>query len=109
MPKFPNIPRLTIIVPFFGKTEVFESSLASVLQHRPEECEILVPHAGDYDDPFDLSDEVTFVDVGSPKLVHQIAESAERARGRFVHVITDGHRATPDWACLLYTSPSPRD
>lgn len=98
MPKFPNIPRLTIVVPCFGKTDVFENSLASVLQHRPEDCEILVPHAGDYNDPFDLSDEVTFVNAGSSKLMHQIAESAERARGRFVHVIADGFLATSDWA-----------
>lgn len=98
MPKFPNIPRLTIVVPFSGKTEVFESSLVSVLQHRPDDCEILVPHAGDYDDPFDLGDEVTFVNAGSSNLIHQVAESAERARGRIVHIVGDGHLATPNWS-----------
>lgn len=97
MPRFPSIPRLTIIVPHFGAAESFENSLVSVLQHRPEDCEILVPHAGDYDDPFELGDEVRFVDAGCHSLVRQIAEAAEMARGRFVHVIADGHVATPDW------------
>lgn len=91
------IPRLTIVVPHFGETESFESSLVSVLQHRPDDCEVLVPHAGDYDDPFDLSDEVKFIDAGSPRLVNQITAAADAARGRFVHVVADGHRATPSW------------
>lgn len=91
------IPRLTIVVPYFGATESFESSLVSVLQHRPDDCEVLVPHGGDYDDPFDLSDEVKFVDAKSPRLVEQIAAAAMAARGRFVHVVSDGHLATPSW------------
>lgn len=97
MPRFPSIPRLTIIVPHFGETESFENSLASVLQHRPDDCEILVPHAGDYNDPFELGDEVRFVDASSASLVRQVAEAAEIARGRFVHVVADGHVATPGW------------
>ncbi|TWT92259.1 glycosyltransferase family 2 protein [Neorhodopirellula pilleata] len=97
MPKFPTIPRLTIVVPHFGETESFESSLVSVLQHRPDDCEVLVPHSGSYDDPFDLSDEVKFVDAGSPDLVQQIAAAANVARGRFVHVVADGHLATSSW------------
>ncbi|MCM2371029.1 glycosyltransferase family 2 protein [Rhodopirellula sp. ICT_H3.1] len=98
MPKFPTIPRLTIVVPHGGDTASFESSLVSVLQHCPDACEVIVPHAGDYDDPFDLCDEVKFVDAGSVSLTQQIGQAAAIARGRFVHVVADGHVVTPDWA-----------
>lgn len=98
MPKFPTIPRLTIVVPHCGDTASFESSLVSVLQHRPDACEVIVPHAGNYDDPFELGDEVNFVDAGTTSVIQQIGEAAAVARGRFVHVLADGHVAGQDWA-----------
>lgn len=96
MPKFPTIPRLSIVVPFRGDSNSFESTLVSVLQHLPDACEVIVPHAGNYDDPFDLADEVRFVETAA-SLTNQIGEAAALARGRFVHVISDGYRATPNW------------
>lgn len=96
VPKFPTIPRLSIVVPFRGDGNSFESTLVSVLQHLPDACEVIVPHAGNYDDPFDLADEVRFIETEAG-VTHQIGEAAEVARGRFVHVIADGYQATPDW------------
>ncbi len=96
MPKFPTIPRLSIVVPYRGDSASFESTLISVLQHLPDACEVIVPHAGDYDDPFELADEVRFVETAA-SFTNQIGEAAAIARGRFVHVISDGYRATPDW------------
>lgn len=98
MLKFPTIPRLSIVVPHCSDTSAFENSLVSVLQHRPEACEIIVPHAGNYDDPFDLSDEVKFIDAGSSRLLQQIGAAASVACGRFVHILADGHSATPQWS-----------
>ncbi len=98
MPKFPTIPRLTIVVPYNGDSDSFESTLVSVLQHRPDACEVIVPHAGDYDDPFDLGDEVRFVNADSVCFTQQIGEAAAVALGRFVHVVSDGYQATNDWA-----------
>ncbi|WP_039961830.1 glycosyltransferase family 2 protein [Rhodopirellula europaea] len=92
-----NIPRLSIVVPHGGDGAAFESSLASVLQHRPDGCEVIVPHDGTYDDPFDLGEEVRFVDSGSTSVLRQISEAAELAMGRFVHVVADGHVATENW------------
>ncbi|WP_404305898.1 glycosyltransferase family 2 protein [Neorhodopirellula lusitana] len=97
MPKFPNIPRLTIVVPHVGKAEAFESSLVSVLQHRPDDCEVFVPHAGDYDDPFDLGDEVQFIDAESPRWMNLISAAAQQAHGRFIHVVGGGHVVTANW------------
>jgi len=98
VPKFPNIPRLSVVVPYTGDSEAFETSLVSVLQHRPCSCEILVPHDGSYDDPFDLGDEVRFLDAGSRRLMPLIAAAAAAAHGRFVHVLSDGHAATAGWS-----------
>ncbi len=96
MPKFPKIPRLSIVVPYRGDSESFEGTLVSVLQNLPAACEVIVPHAGDYDDPFDLADEVRFIETPA-SLIKQVGEAAAAARGRFVHVISDGYRATPNW------------
>lgn len=98
MPKFPTIPRLTIVVPHCGDTASFESSLVSVLQHRPDACEVVVPHAGNYDDPFELADEVKFIDAGTENVTQQVGEAASVAKGRFVHVVGDGHIVEQDWA-----------
>ncbi|KLU06547.1 hypothetical protein RISK_001302 [Rhodopirellula islandica] len=95
--KLSNIPRLSIVVPHGGDDAAFESSLASVLQHRPDGCEVIVSHDGNYDDPFDLAEEVRFVDSGSTNVLRQITDAAELAMGRFVHVVADGHVATADW------------
>ncbi|WP_146391955.1 glycosyltransferase family 2 protein [Allorhodopirellula solitaria] len=96
MPKFPTIPRLSIVVPYRGDGESFENTLASVLQHRPDACEVIVPHAGNYDDPFHLGDEVRFIETAS-SFTKQIGEAAAIAHGRFVHVLSDGYQATQDW------------
>lgn len=92
-----NIPRLSIVVPHGGNDAAFESSLVSVLQHRPDGCEVIVPHDGSYDDPFELGDEVRFVDSASTSVLRQIAEAAELSIGRFIHVVADGHTATENW------------
>ncbi|WP_302119452.1 glycosyltransferase family A protein [Allorhodopirellula heiligendammensis] len=101
VPKFPTIPRLSIVVPFRGDSDSFESTLISVLQHLPDACEVIVPHAGDYDDPFELADEVRFVETAA-SLTNQIGEAAAIARGRFVHILSDGYRATEDWTETAY-------
>lgn len=94
---FSKVPRLSIVVPHGGDDSAFEASLVSVLQHRPDGCEVIVPHDGTYDDPFELSDEVHLVNTQSTSLIRQITEATDLALGRFVHVIADGHTATADW------------
>ncbi len=97
VPKFPPIPRLSIVIPIGQDLAAFESTLVSVLENRPTGCEVIVAHDGRYDDPFDLCDEVSFVTSSSGGLVDLVAASVSRAQGRFVHVLADGMRATPGW------------
>ena len=98
VPRFPAGPRLTVLVPHGGSDAAFEDSLASVLQHRGDDTEVIVVHDGHYADPFDLAGEVRFVDAGSRRLVSQIALAADAAAGQFIAILADGHRATANWS-----------
>ena len=93
-----GIPRLSILVPLDQKTAAFEETLISVLENRPEASEILVCHDGRYDDPFDLCDEVRFVNAASSGIVDLVSAGAGEANGRFVHVLGSGFKATAGWA-----------
>ena len=103
MPKIPSIPRISIVVPFGSEIRsidnklAFEDTLVSVLANRPAGCEILVVHNRNYDDPFELKDEVRFVLADSPSSIDLIAAGAKAARGRFVHVLAPGFQAIEDW------------
>lgn len=91
------IPQLSIIVPIGRDLVGFEATLISVLENRPEGCEILVPHDGSYSDPFDLGDEVRFVVGSGGQTVELVVAATNQARGRFVHVLAEGLRASCGW------------
>jgi len=97
VPKFPSIPRLSIIVPVGSDVSAFEDTLVSVLENRPVQCEIIVPHNGGYDDPFDLGDEVRFVIDDDGNFIDLLMAGVRAARGQFVHVLADGLRASASW------------
>ena len=97
MPKFPPIPRLSIVIPIGRDIAAFESTLISVLENPVHGSEILVCHDGSYQDPFELGDEIKFVIADSENPLEVISAGASQARGRFVHVLSDGLRATPGW------------
>lgn len=75
----------------------FESTLVSVLENRPEQAEILVPHDGSYGDPFDLGDEVRFVVASEKDVLSMLCSGVRAARGEFVHILADGLRGTELW------------
>ena len=52
------MPRLSIVIPCAQDAERFETTLASVLQNRPGDCELLLIQPRSYDDPYELADEV---------------------------------------------------
>lgn len=97
MPKFPPIPRLSIVIPIGRDIAAFESTLISVLENPVDGSEILVCHDGSYQDPFELEDEIKFVIADSENPLEMISAGASQARGRFVHVLCDGLRATTGW------------
>ena len=92
------MPRLSILVPYWGANELFEATLASVLQNRPDACEVLVVHAGPYSDPWNLTDEVEFIEQrADASLVDLLNAGLESARAELLHVLLGGVEVGDDW------------
>lgn len=90
--------QLSIIVPLVNAPQLFEDTLVSVLENRPAGCEVLVVHPGHYEDPYGLSDEVTFVPVASTLDGNAMINAAARAAaGRVIHVLQPGMLAQDGW------------
>lgn len=91
-------PALSIVIPTVANTAALEDTLVSVLENRPSDCEIVVPLGCGYDDPWNIRDEVTFVQAprGS-RLVACTNLGIASSRGSVVHVLAAGWKATPGW------------
>ena len=90
--------RLSILIPFIDDATRFEDTLASVLQHRPENCEILVVHRGRYDDPYELSGEVCFIETAAKiTRIQAINIGCRAARGYVVNLLQPGVLVGEDW------------
>lgn len=91
-------PALSIVIPTVDDTAALEETLVSVLENRPADCEIVVPLGCEYDDPWNIREEVRFVQapVGSGLVTCTNLGIASSA-GRVLHVLAAGWRATPGW------------
>ncbi len=96
--------RLSIIIPLWADNDSFEDTLASVLQNRPAECEVLVVHSQAYDDPYDLKGEVRFVPVPRRRSSQVINAGCRAAQGDIVHVLQPGVLATDGWTAAALAS-----
>jgi len=85
------------VIPIGRDLASFERTLISVLENPVDGSEVLVCHDGSYDDPFALGDEIRFVIADSDNPLDLISAGASQSRGRFVHVLSDGLRATHGW------------
>lgn len=91
--------RLSIIVPMQGQAQTLEEGLVTVLQHRPENAEILVVLDGPYDDPYELEGEVRFVRAPHGASWTRCANlGLEQSRGEFVAVLSNALEVTAGWA-----------
>src|SRR5688572_24937936 len=93
-----NVPRLSIVIPCVGGAAEFDGTLVSVLQHRPADCEVVVLHTEQYDDPYDLQGEVEFRRSQHQTVVELVNEGLAAATGDIVHVLGCGVEATEGWA-----------
>ena len=91
-------PRLSIVIPAPGDEATLEETLVSVLENRPEDSEIFVVLAFAYHDPWNVGEEVQFIQapIGSNR-VACINLGLAASTGRIVHVLAAGWRATPFW------------
>jgi hypothetical protein len=94
----PTAPELSIVVPAPADVRSLEDTLVSVLEHRPSDAEVVVALGCDYADPWNIREEVRFVQAphgSSLTACTNIGIAA--ARGRIVHVLAAGWRATDGW------------
>jgi hypothetical protein len=75
-----------------------EDTLASVLENRPNDCEVIVVLNHGYDDPYDLKDEVRFVEAppGS-RLVERVNLGFAVSRAPLVHLLCCGVLVDEGW------------
>lgn len=91
-------PRLSIVIPATSDTTALEETLVSVLENRPDDCEIVVALGCEYDDPWNIREEVRFVQapVGSG-LVACANIGISASDGDVIHILAAGWRATSGW------------
>lgn len=89
--------RLSVVIPATDLSGL-EETLVSVLENRPPDCDVVVAVAAAYDDPWNIREEVTFVEPprGSG-LVGCIQAGVAAARGDVIHVLAAGWKATEGW------------
>ncbi len=94
-------PRLSIVIPTPADTGAMEETLVSVLEHRPDDCEIVVALGCDYADPWNIREEVRFVQApAGSSLVACVNLGVAASEGEVVHVLAAGWRATEGWTDL---------
>lgn len=93
--------RLSIIVPAVGPQSDLDNTLVSVLENRPANTEIVVPHAEKYQDPYGLSDEVRFVASDGDQPLHLLNVGIQASRGEVIHLLHSGMEVTPNWTASI--------
>jgi hypothetical protein len=93
------VPRLSCIIPVVGDAHGLETTLVSVLEHLPDDCEIIIVHSARYDDPYDLKSELRFIEA--PRRTNYVGCAnlgIEAAQAPVVHLLAAGLEATTGWA-----------
>jgi hypothetical protein len=76
-----------------------ETTLVSVLEHLPSDCEIIVVHSAPYDDPYDLKSELRFIEAPAKTGYVGCANLGIRAsHGPIVQLLAAGLEVTEGWA-----------
>ena len=90
--------KLSIILPLTGNLKRLEDTLVSVLENRPERCQVIVVLNQPYDDPYDLEGEVDFVEAPhGAGLVECFDWGVTASKAPVVHLIAAGVEATSGW------------
>ncbi|HET6883893.1 MAG TPA: glycosyltransferase family 2 protein [Pirellulales bacterium] len=92
------MPRLSIIIPSQGDWQSLETTLVSVLQNRPPHCEVVVVLDQGYDDPYELREEVRFIEAPRrARMVDLINAGFVAARAELLHVVACGATIDEGW------------
>ncbi len=91
------MPRISIIIAH-QHDQRLEDTLLSVLECRPKDCEVIVAHDGSYADPYQLADEVLFVETNNQcSQTTKINEALFAACSPVVHLLGEGVKVTEGW------------
>jgi hypothetical protein len=92
------VPKLSIIIPVVGNLTWLEDTLLSVLPNRPDDCEVVVVLDTPYDDPYQLKDEIRFVEA-SPQagFVESVNLGITASRSPLIHVLLCGCQVSEGW------------
>jgi Glycosyl transferase family 2 len=94
-----SVPRLSIIIPVLGSAARLETTLVSVLEHRPQDCEVIVVLDAAYDDPYELSGEVRFIEAqGANGFAQSVNAGIQASRAETVNVLAAGVEVCECWA-----------
>jgi hypothetical protein len=89
---------LALIIPVVGSTEGLESTLLSVLERRPDDCEVIVATSVPYDDPYKLQGEVQILHVSpGAGLVDCSNLAIKFTTAPIIHILGVGAQATDGW------------
>lgn len=93
------MPRLSIVIPHRGNDQRLEDTILSVLENRPRDCEVVVVHDGSYRDPYELTDEVVYVQEDPNSSVVELLNAGLMAAcSPVVCTLLDGVVVTANWA-----------
>jgi hypothetical protein len=93
------VSRLALIIPVVGSTEGLESTLLSVLERRPDDCEVIVATGVPYDDPYKLQGEIQILPAPPGAGLVECANLAIKSTtAPIVHILGVGAQATDGWA-----------
>jgi hypothetical protein len=92
------VPSLACIIPVVRSVEGLETTLLSVLERRPEDCDVLVVLGVPYQDPYDLQGEVQFLDArANAGFVECVNLGIRGTKAAIVHVLAPGFEASDGW------------
>lgn len=93
------MPRLSIIIPVVGNLTSLEDTLLSVLENRPDDSEVLVVLDEPYDDPYELKDEIRFLQAtAGASFVESANLGISESRAEVVHLLACGCQVEEGWA-----------
>ncbi len=90
--------RLSIIIPHQQDDTKLETSLVSILENRPADCEIIVVHDGSYRDNYQIGDEARLLEFAASGTTELLNAAVREANGESVVVILNGNTVLDGWA-----------
>jgi hypothetical protein len=104
------VPSVACIIPVVGYTQGLETTLVSVLERRPDDCEVLVVLNTPYHDPYHLQGEIQILEAPSGAgLIDCVNLGVSSTHAPIVHLLASGLEASPGWIdCAMVHFEDPR-